>query len=145
MIFIQERGTKLLHAPCDGTDVLWRRFAAAGAHQALREVIRAQMHESDIRQLTGRGGSSRSNLSHRKPHRDTDHGRTTHERQPVKIQVQRNCGRAPGPIANQHLIILGMLVKTQVFRQRQQLGCAAASLLTAADTLHKSLRTTRHR
>ena len=32
----------------------------------------------------------------------------------------------------------------QVFRQREQLGCAAASLFAAADTLHKSLRTTRH-
>ena len=31
----------------------------------------------------------------------------------------------------------------QVFRQRQQLGCAAASLLVATDTLHKSLRAAR--
>ena len=29
------------------------------------------------------------------------------------------------------------------FRQRQQLGCAAASLLVATDTLHKSLRAAR--
>jgi Flp pilus assembly protein TadG len=36
-------------------------------------------------------------------------------------------------------------MKFEEFRQRQQLGCEAASLLAATDTLHKSLRTTRHR